>query len=224
MLPVLGGGGITRDYGVRSSAYALGWHTGRDYRARIPRPAYATRGGRVVFAGRYGGWGSAYGRHVIVDTNGVRHLYAHLSIISVRAGQTVRTGQRLGYTGATGNVSGPHLHYEERYAPYRYGRDVRNPRFDRMPQKVLDVSVLAECARYEPGRVGCKHIAPAQVLELRRLLRRRGYKVRLSGHYSRGLKDVYKRWERRLGFAPTGIPGPRGLAALVEGSDARVRD
>jgi len=46
--------------------------------------------------------------------NGVRTMYAHLSKVSVRRGQSVATGARLGLVGATGDASGPHLHFEVR--------------------------------------------------------------------------------------------------------------
>lgn len=123
---------VTCAFGVRGQWWFAGYHTGRDYRARTPVPVRATRRGVVVFAGTAGGWGSAYGVHVIVDTGGVRHLYAHLSKVSVRRGQKVAAGARLGLSGQTGNAPAPHLHYEERVAPYGY-MNHRRPRFDAEP-------------------------------------------------------------------------------------------
>lgn len=61
----------------------------------------------VVYA-RY-----AYGNHIILDHgNGYRSLYAHLSSISVAAGQTVSQGQQIGVMGSTGRSTGTHLHLE----------------------------------------------------------------------------------------------------------------
>ena len=53
-----------------------------------------------------------FGVHVIVENNGVETLYAHCKTINVNTGDKVIKGQELGLTGATGNVTGPHLHFE----------------------------------------------------------------------------------------------------------------
>ena len=119
---------ITTPFGVKGN-WAAGYHTGDDYAAPKGTRVEATRGGRVVAAG-WNIWGEAYGKQVIVETNGIRHLYAHLSRIRVRRGQRVDRGEKLGEVGETGNATGPHLHYEERHSPYSYW-DHRKPRFNR---------------------------------------------------------------------------------------------
>jgi murein DD-endopeptidase MepM/ murein hydrolase activator NlpD len=66
----------------------------------------------VTFAGwSAGGWGYLV---AIAHSNGVRTLYAHLSRVSVRVGQRVAAGQRVGRVGASGYATGPHLHFEVR--------------------------------------------------------------------------------------------------------------
>lgn len=122
------GAACTCQFGVRGP-WAAGYHTGRDYRARTRLPVVATRGGTVVYAGWWDHYGPDYGLHVVIQTGGVQHLYAHLSSARVRKGQVVREGQQIGVSGATGRTFGPHLHYEERTAPYRY-RNHRRPQFD----------------------------------------------------------------------------------------------
>lgn len=130
------------EYGIRGSHWAAGYHTGRDYQMGDGNRLRATRSGRVVFAGLHGGWGASYGYHVIVDTNGIRHAYCHMSRISVKAGQYVSEGQHLGYSGHTGNVTGPHCHYEERHSPYTYWNH-RRPVFDLTTGlPTVDVSAL----------------------------------------------------------------------------------
>lgn len=52
------------------------------------------------------------GVHVIIENNGVETLYAHCKTIYVNTGDKVIRGQEIGLTGATGNVTGPHLHFE----------------------------------------------------------------------------------------------------------------
>lgn len=88
-------------------------HKGVDYAAPRGTPIKATGDGRVVFAGRKGG----YGKTVIVQ-HGATYttLYAHMSRLHRRArsGKPVRQGDIIGYVGSTGLATGPHLHYEFR--------------------------------------------------------------------------------------------------------------
>ena len=86
-------------------------HAGLDIGAPTGAPVLAAEDGVVTFAGD----ASGYGRTVIVDHGGgVTTLYAHLSSIGVRVGQAVDAGTRVGAVGATGQVTGPHLHFEVR--------------------------------------------------------------------------------------------------------------
>ena len=58
----------------------------------------------------------SYGRWIEIDHgNGWRTRYAHLSVQSVKVGQSVSQGQKIGELGNTGGSTGPHLHFEERY-------------------------------------------------------------------------------------------------------------
>lgn len=86
-------------------------HRGTDYAAPTGTPIRATGDGRVVLAGPHGG----YGNTVILQHGGnIRTLYAHMSRVGngIRNGTNVRQGQVIGYVGATGLATGPHLHYE----------------------------------------------------------------------------------------------------------------
>ncbi|MDR4988632.1 MAG: M23 family metallopeptidase [Bacteroidales bacterium] len=109
-------------YGMRMHPIykTMRMHTGVDFTARIGTPIYATGNGVVVRAERnnYG-----YGRMVIIDHGyGYQTLYAHMSEITVRRGQTVQRGEVIGKVGNTGTSTAPHLHYEI----HRNGRPV-NP-------------------------------------------------------------------------------------------------
>jgi murein DD-endopeptidase MepM/ murein hydrolase activator NlpD len=93
-------------FGPRGSRF----HSGLDFTAPSGTPVSAASSGRVVFAGRHsGGWGNLV---VVKHGSGVRTLYAHLSRIDVKLGQRVSSGTRVGLVGATGQATGPHLHFE----------------------------------------------------------------------------------------------------------------
>jgi len=88
-------------------------HHGLDYVAPAGTPVSTVGDGKVVFAGRKG----QYGKLVIVKhRNGYTSYYGHLSGIAegIRTGRRVEQGQLIGYVGATGLATGPHLHYEMR--------------------------------------------------------------------------------------------------------------
>ena len=88
-------------------------HNGLDYAAPQGTPVSVTGDGNVIFSGRQG----QYGKLIIVKhPNGYRTYYGHLSKIakSVRRGSHVTQGEVIGYVGATGLATGPHLHYEMR--------------------------------------------------------------------------------------------------------------
>lgn len=85
-------------------------HKGIDIAARVGEPILAAARGRVIFAGNRG---NGYGYMVEIDHGyGYVTRYAHASRLHVRSGQTVDRGFRIADVGATGLVSGPHLHYE----------------------------------------------------------------------------------------------------------------
>ncbi|OSP40933.1 peptidase [Streptomyces sp. 13-12-16] len=118
--PVPGAGGLGTAYKVAGSMWSSGYHTGVDFSVPTGTSLKAVGAGTVVSAG----WGGAYGNQVVVKLDdGYYAQYAHLSSLSVSAGQTVTAGQQVGLSGATGNVTGPHLHFEIRTTP-DYGSDV----------------------------------------------------------------------------------------------------
>ncbi|MEU9452694.1 M23 family metallopeptidase [Streptomyces sp. NPDC048277] len=89
-------------------------HTGQDFAVDSGTPVYAVGPGRVVTAT----CGDGFGNQVVVQhPDGYYTQYAHLSLIEVRPGQDVSAGQRVGAAGATGNATGPHLHFEVRTTP-----------------------------------------------------------------------------------------------------------
>ncbi|MEU8618352.1 LysM peptidoglycan-binding domain-containing M23 family metallopeptidase [Streptomyces sp. NPDC048623] len=113
-------GGISTPYRASGSMWSSGYHTGVDFIASTGTTVHAVGPGVVYSAG----WGGAYGNQVVIKhADGTYSQYAHLSSLSVSAGQTVSGGQQIGLSGATGNVTGPHLHFEMRTGP-DYGSDI----------------------------------------------------------------------------------------------------
>lgn len=103
-------------------------HKGVDYAAPNGTPIKAAGDGKVIFAGRKNG----YGNCIILQHGGnITTLYAHMSKFSKdgRVGKRVVQGQVVGYVGATGLATAPHLHYE-----YRVNGVHRNPRTVKLPQ------------------------------------------------------------------------------------------
>ncbi|MCT9007872.1 LysM peptidoglycan-binding domain-containing M23 family metallopeptidase [Streptomyces rhizosphaerihabitans] len=118
-LPVQGSS-VGTGYKVAGSMWSSGYHTGVDFVVPTGTTIKSIAAGTVVSAG----WGGAYGNQVVIQhADGKYSQYAHMSSLSVSAGQTVTEGQQVGLSGATGNVTGPHLHFEIRTTP-DYGSDV----------------------------------------------------------------------------------------------------
>ena len=106
-------GGITSPFGPRIDPITgnPGFHTGVDLQATYGTPILACRSGTVVIASPQGGYGNA----VVIDhAGGMATLYAHQSRMAVLPGQVVKAGDVIGYVGATGYATGPHLHFEVR--------------------------------------------------------------------------------------------------------------
>ncbi|MEU2675075.1 LysM peptidoglycan-binding domain-containing M23 family metallopeptidase [Streptomyces sp. NPDC007164] len=113
-------GNHTTGYRASGSNWSSGSHTGIDFPVATGTSVKSITSGTVVTAG----WGGAYGNQVVVKhADGHYSQYGHLSSISVSAGQAVSAGQQLGLSGATGNATGPHLHFEVRTGP-AYGSDI----------------------------------------------------------------------------------------------------
>lgn len=114
------GGGLGTAYKVAGSMWSSGYHTGVDFAVPTGTSLKAVGAGTVVSAG----WAGAYGNQVVIKLDDGHYAqYAHLSSLSVSAGQTVTGGQQVGLSGSTGNSTGPHLHFEIRTTP-DYGSDV----------------------------------------------------------------------------------------------------
>ncbi|MGV9501434.1 M23 family metallopeptidase [Streptomyces sp. NPDC003642] len=111
---------VSTGYKAGGAVWSSGSHTGIDFHAATGTSVHAVGAGTVVEAG----WGGAYGNQVVIKMNdGTYTQYGHLSSVGVSVGQQVTPGQQIGLSGATGNVTGAHLHFEARTSP-EYGSDM----------------------------------------------------------------------------------------------------
>jgi len=100
---------LSARFAERGSHWGGARHTGLDFVVPSGTPVHAVAAGRVAEAG----WAGPYGRSVVVThADGTQTRYAHLSSIGVGVGERLAVGETLGHSGATGNVTGPHVHLE----------------------------------------------------------------------------------------------------------------
>jgi murein DD-endopeptidase MepM/ murein hydrolase activator NlpD len=108
---------VISDFGLRMRGWSPDLHRGVDLDVPSGTPVHAMSEARVRFAGVMSGFGNV----VWLDHGGgLLTVYAHLSTIQVSEGERVRGGQVIGLSGATGNATSPHLHFEV----WRWGREV----------------------------------------------------------------------------------------------------
>lgn len=111
---------ISSYFGLRTDPFGSGATTGHGGidiigpTSASGGPACAAGNGTVAYVCN-NGWGGGYGNHVVISHgNGYSTLYAHLQRTTVSVGQQVTVGQQVGVIGRTGQVTGPHLHFEVR--------------------------------------------------------------------------------------------------------------
>jgi murein DD-endopeptidase MepM/ murein hydrolase activator NlpD len=101
-------GPITSPFGPRWGTH----HDGIDIAVNLGTPIHAAASGTIIYCGQISGYGNV---DMIDHHNGFVTLYAHQSQLNCTMGQSVSTGQVVGYSGNTGHSTGPHLHFEVRY-------------------------------------------------------------------------------------------------------------
>jgi murein DD-endopeptidase MepM/ murein hydrolase activator NlpD len=116
MRPVSEKFSVSNPYG-RPGNYAAKVHTGVDFACPTGTPVRAPVRGKVTVSE----YDATYGNYVVlVNWRRKAFLLAHLSKRTVQVGQRVKHGQVVGFSGDTGNSTGPHLHAEQRHSPYGY--------------------------------------------------------------------------------------------------------
>src|SRR5436309_3332074 len=102
---------VSAPVGDRFGPRGMRFHSGIDIEAGLGTPVVSARGGIVSWAGPVAGYGNLV---VVAHGRGVRTFYAHLAGLDVRVGERVGAGEKVGVVGATGDATGPHLHFEVR--------------------------------------------------------------------------------------------------------------
>jgi murein DD-endopeptidase MepM/ murein hydrolase activator NlpD len=117
---------ITQYYGptkFAERAYRTGFHTGTDFSAVIGTPIFAVGDGTITRTDNNDRGKSRwnryqYGQYILVaHNNNLTSLYAHLSRVLVKTGDTVKKGELIGYSGNSGYTFGPHLHFGIYWTP-----------------------------------------------------------------------------------------------------------
>jgi peptidoglycan hydrolase-like protein with peptidoglycan-binding domain len=209
---------VTTPFG-KPGSWAAGFHTGEDRACPTGAKIVAAEAGTVVYSGNGGGWGSAYGVQVIIDTNGRRHAYCHLKSRTVGYGQRVKRGQTIGYADSTGRSFGPHLHYEERTGAFRYGTDSKRPIFPAYGSGSTGgggtTSPTVCLGDYCYGKNKPAHKA------LQRRLKEKGHDPGYgdwpTDYYGDGTKKAMAAFQKKQGWSGSdadGMPGPGTLDKL----------
>ena len=113
--PLKGDTKITSGFGMRMHPIqkVKKQHQGVDFSAPTGTPVYATSDGKVVKAEMSKGEGYGYGQHIVIQHDEhFNTLYAQLSRMDVKVGDTVKRGDAIGAVGSSGMSTAPHLHYE----------------------------------------------------------------------------------------------------------------
>jgi murein DD-endopeptidase MepM/ murein hydrolase activator NlpD len=198
-----------------------GIHTGDDYSTsgQIGFDVLATAPGEVVIVSQgEGGWGSPYGKHVVIESDGVRHGYCHLSKVFVQVGQHVAAGRRIGLSGNTGNVAGSigpffgaHLHYEERSSPFSFCDVARKPSLSRGPGPGFTIPVgTVLLSRLELGVQDSDSVRRLQ--DVLNGIALTGRRLRVTGNYGKGTRREVKAWQVQVMQEPPDSPRATGSA------------
>lgn len=134
-IPLTGNFNITCEYGRQNSSrlkWAAGHHTGIDLTGQDQ--IYGTCDGTVVRIGRND---KSYGNFIVVkDSQNHFHWFCHLASISCNVNDKISRTSKIGIMGATGNVTGKHLHYEIRDSSNLYGHNINPAEYMGIPNVV----------------------------------------------------------------------------------------
>ena len=131
---------ITTPYGKKGTMWSSGHHQGVDFACPVGTDIYAPIYAKVIGVGTNATWGPNFGRHeIVLEFTAKRSsllpaktyyaVIAHGSQAFVKIGDVVKAGQLIGKSGAEGNVSGPHVHFEVQTSRWWSKTNDINPQF-----------------------------------------------------------------------------------------------
>ncbi|MFJ5048956.1 peptidoglycan-binding protein [Streptomyces sp. NPDC088719] len=179
-------------------------HAGQDVSNSTGTAVHAAAGGTVVRRSWGGGLPGRTGNALVIAHGGNQYTYyGHLSAYRVGLGAEVSAGQRIADMGATGNVTGPHLHFETHSG--RLGATVNPVAF--LAARGVDLS--GGWSRIDPGASG------ATVVVIQHLMNQRGHGLAADGNYGSVSVEAVERFQRSKGLAADGQVGPATWPVLV---------
>ncbi|MEV5262467.1 peptidoglycan-binding protein [Streptomyces anulatus] len=179
-------------------------HAGQDVSNSVGTAVYAAAGGTVVRRSWGGGLPGRTGNALVISHGNNQYTYyGHLNAYRVGLNAKVSAGQRIADMGATGNVTGPHLHFETHSG--RLGTTTNPVSF--LAARGVDLS--GGWSRTDPGASG------ATVVVIQHLMSRRGHELAADGQYGSVSVEAVKRFQRSKGLVADGQVGPATWPALV---------
>ncbi|MGP4042016.1 peptidoglycan-binding protein [Gracilibacillus sp. D59] len=208
---------ITSSYGYRTHPIrgSRDIHSGVDLVKSHKAPIHPFTSGTVIYAG-FGKSGTGlggYGNVVLIrDRNNNAQLYAHLDSVAVKSGQSVSKNQVIGYQGATGYVTGSHLHFEvrkkvETAPPYGY----------RANKSASTLNPISYVNQFSSNAILKEKISGTDVRNLQRELIKLGFnlnKYGADGVFGNETESAVKAFQRSEGIKVDGIVGPVTRARL----------
>ncbi|MBB4909050.1 peptidoglycan-binding protein [Actinophytocola algeriensis] len=181
-----------------------GAHAGQDVTNSTGTAVYAAAAGTVVRRQWGGGLGGRTGNAIVIaHGSGVYTYYGHLSVYRVALDQRVSAGQRIADMGATGNVTGPHLHFETHTGGL--GSTVNPVTY--LAARGADLG--GGWSRLDPGAGG------VTVRVIQYLMNRRGYDLVVDGAYGSVSVAAVKKFQSASGLVADGQVGPATWPKLV---------
>ncbi|MEU2940184.1 peptidoglycan DD-metalloendopeptidase family protein [Nocardiopsis alba] len=188
-------------------------HAGQDITNSTGTAVYAAAAGTVIRRAWGGGFPGRTGEAIVISHgNNVYTYYGHLSAYRVSLNAKVSAGQRIGDMGATGNVTGPHLHFET-----HTGR--LNGITDPVPfMRNRGVDLGGGWSSIDPEARG------ATVTVIQHLMTQRGTSLVADGYYGPTSVNAVKAFQRSKGLVADGQVGPKTWPHLVYTLKSGVRD